>query len=349
MALWTAVKPVPRRASAARKVRHDLRHTLIQLLIRHAASHQRPPCESALCHFSADRHFPLFARRQRLARANGPKSRRMRTASESLGGISVAKSRTVGLNSPPRRPTGRRLKLPGCVDTPMDGGLGSDSLVAGNFPCLSAFLVGLPARKGRQVRGFLHFPRYLPAKSAGNFRPRCREFGITRQGIFAGAAGAAGAKGSRMKNRPASSSGSPPDGGGSGYGRPPVSSRWKAGQSGNPRGRRLTVPVHSEQLASDPEIEPKVGYRQPPRHSRWKPGQSGNPGGGPRRDILEEVLLSPFPVKIGRTTEMVAALDVMLLRIRAKAMAGDQQVIRSLIEHFGSPKLQSELTRRSRK
>lgn len=150
-----------------------------------------------------------------------------------------------------------------------------------------------------------------------------------------------------MKNRTGSSSDSPPNGSGSGYGRPPVSSRWKAGQSGNPRGRRPTAPVHSEQLASDPE--PKVGYRQPPRHSRWKPGQSGNPGGGPRRDILEEVLLSPFPVKIGRKTEMVAALDVMLLRIRAKALAGDQKVIRSLIEHFGSPKLESELTRMSRK
>ena len=95
--------------------------------------------------------------------------------------------------------------------------------------------------------------------------------------------------------------------------------------------------------------EPKVGYRQPPRHSRWKPGQSGNPGGGPRRDILEEVLMSPFPVKIGRKTEMAPALDVMLLRIRAKALAGDQKVIRSLIEHFGSPKLASELIRKSGK
>lgn len=150
-----------------------------------------------------------------------------------------------------------------------------------------------------------------------------------------------------MKNRTKSTSGSPPDGSGAGYGRPPVGSRWKAGQSGDPRGRRPTAATHTEHSAPDSEIEPKVGYRQPPRHSRWKPGQSGNPGGGPRRDILEEVLLSPFPVKIGRNTEMVAALDVMLLRIRAKALAGDQKVIRSLIEHFGSPKLESQLTRRS--
>ena len=78
-----------------------------------AASHQRPSCERGLCYFGDDSYFPLFARPRRLARANGPKSRAMRTASESLGGISVAKSRTVGLNSQSQRPEGRRLFLPG--------------------------------------------------------------------------------------------------------------------------------------------------------------------------------------------------------------------------------------------
>lgn len=152
-----------------------------------------------------------------------------------------------------------------------------------------------------------------------------------------------------MKNRTEPSSGSPPDGSGTGYAKPPVNSRWKAGQSGNPRGRKPAAPVVPGHLANNSEIEPKVGYRQPPRHSRWKPGQSGNSGGKRRRDILEEVLMSPFPVKIGGKTEMVPALDVILLRIRAKAMAGDQKVIRSLIEHFGSAKLASELIRKSGK
>ncbi len=59
--------------------------------------------------------------------------------------------------------------------------------------------------------------------------------------------------------------------------------------------------------------------------------------------------MSPFPVKIGRQTETVPALDAMLLRIRAKALAGDQKVIRSLIEHFASPKLASELIQKSGK
>ncbi len=78
-----------------------------------AASHQRPPCESALCHFSANCYFSLFARPQRLARTNGPKSHLKRAAIESPGGISVAKSRTVGLNSVSLRRRGRRLNLPG--------------------------------------------------------------------------------------------------------------------------------------------------------------------------------------------------------------------------------------------
>ena len=81
--------------------------------IPHAPSHLRPACESDLCHIGADRYFPLFARSRRLAHANGPKSRRMRTTTESLGGISAAKSRTVGLNSESQRPESRRLFLPG--------------------------------------------------------------------------------------------------------------------------------------------------------------------------------------------------------------------------------------------
>lgn len=57
--------------------------------------------------------------------------------------------------------------------------------------------------------------------------------------------------------------------------------------------------------------------------------------------------MSPFPIKIGAKTEMTPALDVMLLRIRTRALAGDQKVIRSLIEHFGSGALTEQLISRS--
>ena len=103
-----------------------------------AASLRRPTCESGLCHFRADRYFPLFARPRRLARANGPKSRHMRTASESLGGISAPKSRTVGLNSVCLRRLGRRLFLPGCVATAMVCRLCQIPWLQGVFPVFEA-------------------------------------------------------------------------------------------------------------------------------------------------------------------------------------------------------------------
>ena len=81
--------------------------------MRHAVSLRQPSCETGLSHFSAAAYFPLLARPRRLARANGPKSRRKRTATGSLGGMSAAKSRTPGLNSAPLRRQGRRLNLPG--------------------------------------------------------------------------------------------------------------------------------------------------------------------------------------------------------------------------------------------
>ena len=56
--------------------------------------------------------FHIFARRQRHARVNEPKQRRMRATSESFGGLSSAKSRTVRLNLESQPPDGRRPFLP---------------------------------------------------------------------------------------------------------------------------------------------------------------------------------------------------------------------------------------------
>jgi len=196
--------------------------------------------------------------------------------------------------------------------------------------------------------------------SAASPGEKSREFSNGVQGILerlagnfsdlAGAAGGRRAKPPDMKDRTGPSSDSAEAVPHTGYSRPPVRSRWKSGQSGNPQGRRPKQKVVAfDQSASDPPAGTEVGYGQPPRHSRWKPGQSGNPRGGRPRDILQEVLLSPFPVKIGGRTEMVPALDVMLLRIRARALEGDQKAIRCLIELFGSPVMAESLIRRSAK
>lgn len=153
--------------------------------------------------------------------------------------------------------------------------------------------------------------------------------------------------GSAMKKRQQPQPESPTQKGQIGYARPPTETRWKAGQSGNPRGRRPKPQVTPTPQSDANESPAKVGYRSPPQHSRWKPGQTGNPRGLPPRDILQEVLMSPFPIKIGAKTELAPALDVMLLRIRTRALAGDQKVIRSLIEHFGSGALTEQLISRS--
>ncbi len=239
---------------------------------------------------------------------------------------------------------------PLAVWRPKWGRRSPNSLLAGNFPRFCDRSRGADRAQGPATSQVFPF-------SAASPREKSREFSSGVQGILerlagnfsdlAGAAGGSRAKPPDMKDRTGPSSGAMETTPDTGHSRPPVHSRWKT-QSGNPRGRRPKHPaVASDQPTSDPPAESKVGYGQPPRHSRWKPGQSGNPRGGRPRDILQEVLLSPFPVKIGARTEMVPALDVMLLRIRARALEGDQKVIRSLIEHFGSESFERTLVRRS--
>ncbi len=180
----------------------------------------------------------------------------------------------------------------------------------------------------------------------GNFYSR--EFSGAKQGSFYAEAGnfrwriwrpASDVIG--MKKR-RSVSGSPRQTSEVGYRRPPKDSRWKLGQSGNPNGKKALSLGNRDSVEMKAPVE-EVGYKKPPVHSRWRKGQSGNPRGSKPRDILQEVLLSPFPVKIGGTTEYVPALDVMLLRIRAKAVRGDQKTIRSLIELFASPAMTRHL------
>ena len=87
----------------------------VESLRRMAASPalQRPRCETGLSQFCLLGKTRYSKRCRRFARANGRKLRRTQTAKESLGGFSVAKSRTVGLNSESQRPEGRRLNIPG--------------------------------------------------------------------------------------------------------------------------------------------------------------------------------------------------------------------------------------------
>ena len=104
--------------AASEAVRHFLD---VESLRRMAASPalQQPRYETGLSQFWLHGKTRFSKRCRRLACANGRMSRRMRRPTESLEKISVAKSRTVGLNSESQRRNGRRLILPGCVATTM--------------------------------------------------------------------------------------------------------------------------------------------------------------------------------------------------------------------------------------
>ena len=74
---------------------------------------QRPRYETGLSQLCLHGKIRFSKRCRRLGPANERKPRQTRRPTESLQEISVAKSRTVGLNSESQRPEGRRLNLPG--------------------------------------------------------------------------------------------------------------------------------------------------------------------------------------------------------------------------------------------
>jgi hypothetical protein len=86
---------------------------------------------------------------------------------------------------------GPETKIPGCVDTTMDGKLRSDSLVAGNFPYFWSGAFGRPARKCLRLREFFDFwPRLPPPAQgisnvgAGNLKWGSREFLLAQRAWF---------------------------------------------------------------------------------------------------------------------------------------------------------------------
>jgi hypothetical protein len=78
-----------------------------------------------------------------------------------------------------------------------------------------------------------------------------------------------------------------------GKGRPPLHTRWKPGQSGNPKGR--------------------------PKGSR------------PVGAILQEIIQQKVPVTEGGKTRRIPALEVMLRRLAHDAMRSDQKAIKFLL------------------
>jgi hypothetical protein len=82
-----------------------------------------------------------------------------------------------------------------------------------------------------------------------------------------------------------------------------------------------------------------VGFGRPPVPSRFKPGQSGNPKGRPRgakgrKATVKRVLMEAHkadPHGTGQVREY-AALELVVLLLKALAAAGDQRAYRALMD-----------------
>lgn len=255
-------------------------------------------------------------RRRRKTRGKTSKSRNTRIRTCSPCRFSGAKSRRMRLYLSDQGRLVWREFVPGCVGTSMWSVL-PISLVAGNFGFFSGAGRAPNRATSRKKRQILRFRRTGSRGAAGKSRSTCREFFQDSRERLA----------QRPRLEPVVRA----------MRRPPARKPF-------PKGSQAPdiSPLSEVDRPSEARRTTQVGYKQPPVHSRWKPGQSGNPGGMRSRLILQEVLTSPFSVRIGRKTEMVPTLDAMLLHIRAKAMEGDQETIRCL--PYSSPPAGSRLS-----
>jgi len=81
----------------------------------------------------------------------------------------------------------------------------------------------------------------------------------------------------------------------------------------------------------------EVGYGKPPRQTRFNAGQSGNPKGRPKgargvQSEVREVLSMPVVLKTAGKGKSVSTLRAVLLRLRQKALEGDQRAIKQCLE-----------------
>lgn len=79
------------------------------------------------------------------------------------------------------------------------------------------------------------------------------------------------------------------------------------------------------------------GFGYPPKKNQFKKGQSGNPKGRPKgsknlkTDALS-VLKMSVPLKVNGKTKKVSTQKAALMRLREKALKGDQRALEKLLE-----------------
>jgi hypothetical protein len=83
-----------------------------------------------------------------------------------------------------------------------------------------------------------------------------------------------------------------------------------------------------------------VGYKKPPVDKRFQKGKSGNPKGRPKaisrpkalKDLMSSCLLQEIYITVGGKREKKQALEAVVLKLVAMALAGDVRASRELIE-----------------
>ncbi len=79
-----------------------------------------------------------------------------------------------------------------------------------------------------------------------------------------------------------------------------------------------------------------VGYCRPPRRTQFQPGRSGNPKGRPKGsrsvgDILHDIMSQRISVNENGKSRRVAAIEVLLLRLRNNALGSNDKAIKLLL------------------
>lgn len=81
----------------------------------------------------------------------------------------------------------------------------------------------------------------------------------------------------------------------------------------------------------------RVGYAKPPRATRFKKGHSGNPTGRPKKKttaftLIESMLSQKAAVLVGSKMRQMSTIEIVLAKLREKAMKGDPNAMRLIIQ-----------------
>jgi hypothetical protein len=87
---------------------------------------------------------------------------------------------------------------------------------------------------------------------------------------------------------------------------------------------------------SDAEKPKPIGYKSPPEDTRFKPGQSGNPKGRPKgahnfKTDVKATLETTIDLATGGAPKKISTQKAALLRLREKALKGDQRALDRLL------------------